>query len=37
MPVKPPVTDLPIRVSKSGFYRGFTKDVTITGKVLVAH
>lgn len=35
MPVKPPVTDLPIRVSKSGFYRGFTKDVTITGKILV--
>ena len=35
MPVKPPLTDLPIRVSKSGFYRGFTKDVTITGKILV--
>lgn len=35
MPVKPPITDLPIRVAKSGFYRGFTKDVTITAKILV--
>jgi len=35
MPIKPPVTDLPIRVAKSGFYRGFTKDVTITAKLLV--
>jgi choline/glycine/proline betaine transport protein len=35
MPIKPPVTDLPIRVAKSGFYRGFTKDVTITAKILV--
>jgi len=34
MPIKPPITDLPIRVAKSGFYRGFTKDVTITAKVL---
>lgn len=35
MPVKPPVTDLPIRTAASGFYKGFTKDVTITGKILV--
>ncbi len=35
MPVKPPVTELPIRVAETGFYRGFTKDVTITGKLLV--
>lgn len=35
MPIEPPVTDLPIRVAKSGFYRGFTKDVTITAKILV--
>lgn len=35
MPVKPPITSLPIRVSNSGFYRGFTKDVTITAKILV--
>ncbi|MFK7792469.1 MAG: BCCT family transporter [Devosiaceae bacterium] len=35
MPIKPPITDLPIRVAESGFYRGFTKDVTITAKILV--
>lgn len=35
MSIKPPLTDLPIRVANSGFYRGFTKDVTITGKLLV--
>ena len=35
MPVKPPVTDLPIRVAESGFYKGFTKDVTITAKIAV--
>jgi len=32
MSFKEPVTDLPIRISQSGFYRGFTKDVTITEK-----
>lgn len=35
MEIKPPVIDLPIAVSKSGFYRGFTKDVTVTSKLLV--
>ena len=35
MPPKPPLTDLPIRTAESGFYKGFTKDVTITGKLLV--
>jgi len=35
MPVKPPITSLPIRVAESGFYRGFTKDVAITAKILV--
>ena len=35
MTVKPPITDLPIKTAASGFYRGFTKDVTITGKLLV--
>ena len=33
--MKPPMTDLPIRVADSGFYKGFTKDVTITAKILV--
>ncbi len=32
---KPPLIDLPIRVSQSGFYQGFTKDVAITAKILV--
>ncbi|MFT5419942.1 MAG: choline/glycine/proline betaine transport protein [Candidatus Endobugula sp.] len=35
MIIKPPITNLLIRVSKSGFYRGFSKDVTITAKILV--
>ncbi|MAW28556.1 MAG: transporter [Gammaproteobacteria bacterium] len=35
MKIPPPVTDLDIKVSKSGFYSGFTKDVAITAKVLV--
>lgn len=29
------MTHLPIRVAESGFYRGFTKDVTITAKIAV--
>ncbi len=35
MSIKPPLTDLPIRTADRGFYRGFTKDVTITAKILV--
>ena len=35
MPIKPQLIDLPIRVSQSGFYQGFTKDVAITAKILV--
>ena len=31
----PPLMELPIKTADSGFYRGFTKDVTITGKILV--
>ena len=33
--MKPPLTDLPIQVAQRGFYKGFTKDVTITAKILV--
>ena len=36
MPLKPPLMDLPIQTAVSGFYRGFTKHVTITAKLLVA-
>ena len=32
---EPPLMDLPIKTAESGFYRGFTKDVTITAKILV--
>ena len=35
MKVKPALMDLPIKTAKSGFYRGFTKHVTITAKLLV--
>ncbi len=35
MPIKPALTELPIKTAASGFYRGFTKDVTITAKLLV--
>jgi choline/carnitine/betaine transport len=33
--LKRPLTSLFIRVSKSGFYQGFSKDVTISAKLLV--
>ncbi len=32
---KPPLMELPIEVAKGGFYDGFSKDVTITAKVLI--
>ncbi|MBC6438394.1 MAG: BCCT family transporter [Rhodobacteraceae bacterium] len=35
MSVTPPLTKLPIRIAESGFYKGFTKDVTVTAKILV--
>lgn len=35
MPIKPPLTELPIKTAESGFYPGFTKEVTITSKVLI--
>jgi len=35
MAIKPPLTDLPIKTAREGFYRGFTTDVTITAKILV--
>ncbi|MBJ3763999.1 BCCT family transporter [Maribius pontilimi] len=33
--MKPPLTELDIKTSDSGFYEGFTKHVTITAKVLI--
>lgn len=35
MPIKEPITLLPIKTAASGFYKGFTKDVTVTAKILV--
>ena len=35
MSMKPPLMHLPIKVAESGFYKGFTKDVTVTAKILV--
>ncbi len=35
MSIRPPLTELPIRIAESGFYKGFTKDVTVTAKILV--
>lgn len=35
MALKPPLMDLPIKTSDRGFYKGFTKHVTLTAKALV--
>ena len=35
MSIKPPLTELPIRTAESGFYKGFSHDVTISSKILV--
>ncbi|MFK7861037.1 MAG: BCCT family transporter [Granulosicoccus sp.] len=35
MPINPPITKLPIRTAVSGFYKGFSRDVTITAKFLI--
>ena len=35
MPIKEPITMLPIKTAASGLYKGFTKDVTVTAKILV--
>lgn len=33
--IEPPLSDLPIKTAEGGFYHGFSKDVTITSKLLV--
>ena len=35
MSIQPPLMDLPIRTADSGFYRGFSKNVTIISKLLI--
>lgn len=34
--IEPPLTELPIAVSESGFYSGFSKHVTIPSKIIVS-
>ncbi|WP_299302348.1 BCCT family transporter [uncultured Litoreibacter sp.] len=36
MSVKPPLTELPIKTADSGFYRGFSVDVTVVSKIIIA-
>ena len=36
MPHKPPLMDLPIETADHGFYAGFSKNVAITSKFLIA-
>ncbi len=36
MAKKPPLMDLPIQTAERGFYAGFSKDVAITSKILIA-
>lgn len=35
MSIKPALTELPIETADSGFYRGFSRDVTISSKFLI--
>ena len=35
MSIKPIITELPIKVAKSGFYRGFSLDVTLSAKIVI--
>lgn len=35
MSIKPIITRLPIRVAQSGFYRGFSLDVTLSSKIII--
>ncbi|WP_293264807.1 BCCT family transporter [Neptunomonas sp.] len=35
MAIPPSLMELPIRTAKSGFYKGFSRDVTITAKFLI--
>ena len=36
MATKPALMNLPIETSDAGFYSGFSKDVTISAKILVS-
>jgi choline-glycine betaine transporter len=36
MPLKPPLSSLPINTAETGFYKGFSVNVTLTSKIIVA-
>ena len=36
MSVKPPLTELPIKTADSGFYRGFSVNVTVVSKIIIS-
>ena len=36
MAIKPPLSDLPIKTADSGFYRGFSVNVTVISKILIS-
>ena len=36
MAIKPPLSDLPIKTAESGFYRGFSVDVTVVSKIIIS-
>lgn len=36
MPIKSPLTNLPIHTEKNGYYQGFNKMVTLGGKLILA-
>ena len=35
MSIQPPMTELPIKTADSGFYRGFSLDVTVVSKIII--
>ncbi|MFT5797237.1 MAG: choline/carnitine/betaine transport [Candidatus Azotimanducaceae bacterium] len=35
MAIQPPLTELPIKTAESGFYRGFSIDVTVVSKIII--
>ncbi|MEO0752585.1 MAG: BCCT family transporter [Pseudomonadota bacterium] len=36
MAIKPPLSDLPIKTADSGFYRGFSVNVTVISKIIIS-
>ena len=36
MAIKPPLTELPIKTADTGFYRGFSVNVTVVSKIIIS-